>query len=129
MFDTSLLWIVLAAVGLVFGSRWAVMQRANSDYKKVKAGLPGMRSTYWHQFWRVVRVAILAAVVLAGFAIYDLRGINVDANDWLSRLRDREVTVPRVDPERHRPRNVDHEPAQNGRVICFSAECRRRNPE
>jgi hypothetical protein len=39
--------LVGLAFGFVAGMGFAVCRRAWSDYKKVKAGLPGMRSTAW----------------------------------------------------------------------------------
>lgn len=106
----SPLWIVIGLVLFALGVRWAVMRRASSDYQRTKAGLPAMRSAYWHGFWATLRAAGLILIILGALAWHNSGGP-------LSWLRHRITTVS------------DDGRAPNGDKICFSAECRRLNPE
>jgi hypothetical protein len=59
-----------------FGYLLAVARRANSDYKKVKAGLPGMRKDFWRAWWAATKVGffvILGAFLLITWAVRDVR--------------------------------------------------------
>jgi hypothetical protein len=128
--DISPLWIVAGLVLFVLGGRWAVMRRASSDYQRTKAGLPGMRSSFWHGFWAMLRVGVVVALILAGLALYDLRGRNVNPGDVLSRLRDRVPATQVKDHASPSPSAGRSDPrTKDGNVICFSAKCRRQHPE
>ncbi len=71
--------VVLVVVGGVisaFGYARAVMDRANSDYKKTKEGLPGMRKAYWAAWRQAFKFGfwvLLAAVILIFWAVRDMR--------------------------------------------------------
>jgi hypothetical protein len=61
-----------AAVIYLFGYVRAVMHRANSDYKKTKALVPGLRKDFWRIWWRACKVGFWIAVFVAvlGFWAY-----------------------------------------------------------
>lgn len=130
--DISPLWIVAGLVLFVLGVRWAVMRRASSDYQRTKAGLSGMRSTYWHGFWATLRTGVLVVLVLAGLALYNLHGRGVNPSDLLSRLRARVPAMSVGDHTKPPPTTNpvgDNQRTKTGNVICFSAACRRQHPE
>jgi hypothetical protein len=108
--EISPLWIVVGLVLFVLGMRWAVMRRAGSDHQRTKAALPGMRSAYWHGFWAMLRTATLVLIVVLVLSWNGSGG----GSTWLHNLI---------------PAGVGDGRAPNGDKICFSAECRRENPE
>ncbi len=76
--------VVLLLIGastiFSFGFAVAVVKRANSDYKKTKAGLPGMRKDFWRLWWKAVKVGFAIAIVavfLMVWAVRDIRGSNL----------------------------------------------------
>lgn len=68
--------IVFLALGAgiiyTFGYLRAVMHRANTDYKKTKAGLPAMRKAFWLSWWAAVKWGfwIAIGIVVLGFWAY-----------------------------------------------------------
>jgi hypothetical protein len=50
---TSVGFMIGIVVGFIFGAAYAVARRAWTDYRKVKASVPGMRKTAWS----LIRVA------------------------------------------------------------------------
>jgi hypothetical protein len=109
----SPLWIVVGLVLFALGVRWAVMRRASSDYQRTKAGLPALRSAYWHGFWATLRAVALVLIVALVLSWHDF-GRPASPASWLHNLI---------------PAGVGDGRAPNGDKICFSAECRRLNPE
>lgn len=59
--------LIIGGVIYAFGYARAVMHRANSDYKKTKAGLPGMRKDFWRSWWQAVKIGFW--IFVAGFAL------------------------------------------------------------
>jgi hypothetical protein len=113
--NVSPLWIVVGLVLFVVGVRWAVMRRAGSDYQRTKAGLPAMRSAYWHGFWATLRTVGLVLVVALVLSWHDFgRDSSADPASWLRNLV---------------PAGIADGETSHGDKICFSAECRRLNPE
>lgn len=73
--------ILFLAIGFgviyTFGYLRAVMHRANSDYKKTKAGLPAMRKFFWLSWWNTVKAGFWIAVgifVLGAWLFHDSKG-------------------------------------------------------
>lgn len=63
-----------------FGYLTAIMRRANTDYKKTKAILPGMRKDFWAAWWSMVKIGFWVAIgglLLISWAVHDIR----DADD------------------------------------------------
>lgn len=113
--DVSPLWVVVGLVLFVLGVRWAVMRRANDDYQRTKAMLPGMRSAYWRGFWAMLRAAGAVLFVVLVLSWHDFgRGISANPGSWLHNVI---------------PAGVSDGRAPNGDKICFSAKCRQENPE
>ncbi len=61
--------LIIAGIIYTFGYARAVFHRANSDYKKTKEGLPGMRKTVWQTAWRTVKVGF-GVLILLGILIF-----------------------------------------------------------
>ena len=58
------------------GYATAVMRRANTDYKKTKTSLPGMRKDFWSAWWQVIKVGFwvsLAGLILVAWTVHDIR--------------------------------------------------------
>jgi hypothetical protein len=113
--NISPLWLVVGLVLFALGVRWAVMRRASSDYQRTKAGLPALRSAYWHGFWAMLRAVFLVLIVTFVLSWHDL-GHSASGNpaSWLHNLI---------------PAGVGGGRPANGDKICFSAKCRELNPE
>jgi hypothetical protein len=63
----SLVALLIGSTVFSFGYLKAKVERANDDYKKTKASLPGMRKSYWNLWLSAVKVGFWVAVV--GFAL------------------------------------------------------------
>ncbi len=61
--------LIIAGIIYTFGYARAVFHRANSDYKKTKEGLPGMRKTVWQTAWRTVKVGF-GVLILLGILVF-----------------------------------------------------------
>lgn len=76
--------IVLFFGGLIFGVGylWAVMHRANTDYKATKAAVKGLRKSFWAS-WRAAMArggwVLVAFLVLLAWVIHDVRAKGDDA--------------------------------------------------
>lgn len=74
--------MLLLGGGTIFGFGYAVavMHRANSDYKKTKEGLPGMRKAYWQSWWTSVKRGTFIAVALSMLIIWVVTSNDNDAD-------------------------------------------------
>jgi hypothetical protein len=63
------LWVGLF-VGFGAGVAFQVMRRAWSDYRKVKASVPGMRKTAWSTVGGFVRTALVAIGLVVASVIW-----------------------------------------------------------
>ena len=73
---TVLIVLVIAGIIYVFGYVRAVMHRANSDYKKTKALVPGLRKGFWKAWWAAVKVGagvLIAVAILVYWGVSDAR--------------------------------------------------------
>ncbi len=73
---TLVVVIIVGGVIFALGYARAVLARANSDCKKTKAGLPGMRKEVWRAAWVMIKAGfwvMLALVVLVVWAVIDAR--------------------------------------------------------
>lgn len=78
---TVLIVLLIGSTLVSFGYLKAVMDRANSDYKKTKAGLPGLRKDFWRAWWRAVKVGFfvfVAGIVLVAWVVHDVREADAD---------------------------------------------------
>jgi hypothetical protein len=112
--DISPLWLVVGLVLFALGVRWAVMRRASSDYQKTKEALPAMRSAYWRGFWATLRAVGLVLVIALFLSWHDFGHSQGNPASWLRNLV---------------PAGIGEGRAPNGDKVCFSAQCRRENPE
>lgn len=77
----GLIVLLIGSTLIAFGYAKAVFDRANSDYKKAKAGLPDMRKTVWRTMWTMVKVGFWVVVVgfiLASWVVHDVRNADAD---------------------------------------------------
>lgn len=75
-FPTLLVVMLIGATIYAFGYARAVMHRANTDYKKTKAGLPAMRKGFWAAWWTAVKIGFwvsLALLALVAWVVSDAR--------------------------------------------------------
>lgn len=117
--DISPLWIVIGLVLFVLGVRRAISEAARRNYEQTKAAVPVLHAAARGTFWAMARTAGLVLVLLVSLTWFDLLDRNVDVGGLLSRLT----------PSSAEDRRVEDGRAKNGNVICFTAECRRQNPE
>lgn len=76
---TTLIVILIGSTLITFGYLKAVADRANSDYKKTKAGLPLMRKAFWSAFWKMIKLGFWVA--LAAFALITWIIVEAKTND------------------------------------------------
>lgn len=60
----------------VFGFLWAVMKRANTDYKATKAAVKTLRKGFWASWRAAMKAAFwifLVFVLLASWVVHDVR--------------------------------------------------------
>lgn len=74
--------IVLLTASVIFlaGYRHAVMHRANSDYKKTKAAVPGLRKGFWAAWRALIKVAFVVALIMVSLIFWWLRGAREGAD-------------------------------------------------
>jgi hypothetical protein len=76
--------ILLLAGALIFsfGFLYAVMKRANSDYKTTKAALPGLRKGFWSSWWKATKAGFWVMLIFVCLLLWWIRGgdKNADAN-------------------------------------------------
>lgn len=75
--------ILLLGSSVIFalGYAVAVVRRANIDYKKTKASLPGLRKDFWRTWRAAVKVGFWIAVaftVLVVWTVNDFRDASAD---------------------------------------------------
>lgn len=74
---TLILLLIGASLIFTFGYRVAVNRRANSDYKKTKEGLPGMRKDFWRTLWAAIKIGIglsIAFLVMTALTVAEAKG-------------------------------------------------------
>lgn len=77
----GLIVLLIGSTLITFGYLKAVMDRANSDYKKTKSGLPGMRKDFWRAWWKMVKLGIVVAIVgflMVTWIVHDVREADAD---------------------------------------------------
>lgn len=77
--------VILALVGALifsFGFLYAVMKRANRDYKTTKAALPGMRKGFWSAWWKATKAGFVVIFIFVCLLLWWIRGDDrkADAN-------------------------------------------------
>lgn len=70
---------MLCAGSTIFtlGYAWAVMKRANSDYKKTKEAVPLLRKDFWSAVGKVLKAGVLiavAALILVAWKVSEAKG-------------------------------------------------------
>jgi ABC-type Fe3+ transport system permease subunit len=59
----SLVALMIGSTVFSFGYLKAKLERANSDYKKTKQSLPGLRKSYWELWASAMKVGVWVFVV------------------------------------------------------------------
>lgn len=78
---TLIIVMLIGGTLIAFGYAKAVMDRANADYKKTKAGLPGMRKDFWRAWWTALKIGFwvfIAGCVLITWVVQDVRGADAE---------------------------------------------------
>src|SRR3712207_632034 len=94
----SLIWYLIGFITFAAGFRYAVMMRANKDYKTLKAAVKPARTTFWAAFRALVAAAFWMVLVLLILLWWVVRDVQGDTDN--------------------RP------PSPDQPVVCFSAACR-----
>lgn len=77
----GLIVLLIGSTLIAFGYAKAVFDRANSDYKKTKAGLADMRKSVWRTMWGMVKIGFwvaLAGFVLITWVVHDIKNADAD---------------------------------------------------
>jgi hypothetical protein len=80
-FPTFLIVLIIAGVIYTFGYLRAVMHRANSDYKAIKAGVKPARIGFWKAWLAAVRVGVFVLLAFGALVVwvgYEARTNNAD---------------------------------------------------
>lgn len=74
--------ILVLAASTIFLAGWrhAVMQRANSDYKKTKEALPGLRKGFWSALFAFIKVAFWVGLVMFALIAWWIRSAREDVD-------------------------------------------------
>ncbi|GAA0806790.1 hypothetical protein [Spirilliplanes yamanashiensis] len=93
--NISLLTLVLVGgILIAFGYGWAVMRRANRDYKATKGAVKSMRKGFWASFRALVKVGVFVAVAVGLIVTWNIRDARDDGATPLfpARVDDRTAT-------------------------------------
>jgi ABC-type sulfate transport system permease component len=96
---TTALTLLIGATIFILGFAWAVMRRANADYKAVKSAVKSQRSKFWSAWWTAMKrafVVLLIGGVLIIWSGYELRHNNDDADQKVPAT----VATPSAKPHR-----------------------------
>jgi hypothetical protein len=124
----SLFWYIVGFIALAVGARWAIMKRANRDYKATKGAVKNLRKSYWASLRSFVGAAVLLGAILVGLVVWVVSEVSGTSPlpSVSSTPKVAVSTAPTKAPAQPVPRE---EKAKSRTVICFSAECRRQHPE
>jgi hypothetical protein len=118
----SLFWYIVGFIALAVGARWAIMKRANRDYKTTKGAVGTLRKNFWAALRKFVSAAVLLAAILIGLVVWVVSEVQgTPLPSVFSPPTAVSSTAPTKAPAKQVPRGE--------KVICFSAECRRQHPE
>ena len=68
--------IVGAVVAYFIGYGYAVLKRANKDYRNTKALVPGLRKNLWSSFGAFLKAAAVGVVLLLALAAWVVRDVS-----------------------------------------------------
>ncbi len=57
--------LIIGGTIYAFGYARAVMHRANTDYKKTKEALPGLRKGFWAAWWTAAKAGFWILIAFA----------------------------------------------------------------
>ena len=94
---TTVLTLLIGGTIFVLGFAWAVMRRANADYKTVKKAVKSQRRNFWTAWWTAMKrafVVLLIGVGLVVWSTYEIRHSDDDADQPVPAT----VTTPSAEP-------------------------------
>jgi hypothetical protein len=122
----SLFWYIVGFIALAVGARWAIMKRANRDYKATKSAVKGLRKNFWASLRSFVGAAVLLIAILVGLVAWVASEVGGTSTPSIFSPPNVATSTAPAKPAEQ----VRRPEKSNGRtVICFSAECRRQHPE
>jgi cytochrome bd-type quinol oxidase subunit 2 len=68
--------LIVTVIVFLLGSAWAVMRRANRDYKTLKGAVPAARKTFWGSFRTMVKFGFWVAVLLLVLVAWQVRDVR-----------------------------------------------------
>ncbi len=72
--------LVVGGVLVAFGYAWAVMKRANKDYKTTKKAVSSMRKGFWSSLWVVVRLGVGVFIAVVAIIAWNVRDFQNDGD-------------------------------------------------
>lgn len=75
--------VILFLVGATIfglGFAWAVMRRANADYKNTKAAVPKLRKGFWSAWWKAMKSAAVVGFIGMCLILYWIRSADREAD-------------------------------------------------
>jgi hypothetical protein len=110
-------------IALAVGARWAVMKRANRDYKATKAAVTSLRRGFWASLRSFLGAAVVLVAILVGLVAWVVSEAGESAEPSV-------FSPPIVTTSTAPAQQVGREEkGKREKVICFSAKCRRQHPE
>lgn len=68
--------LIVTVIVFLLGAAWAVMKRANSDYKTLKNSVKPARKKFWASFRTLVKVGFGVAVLLLVLVAWQVRDVR-----------------------------------------------------
>jgi hypothetical protein len=118
----SLFWYIVGFIALAVGARWAIMKRANRDYKATKAAVKGLRKNFWASLRSFVSAVVLLIAILVGLVAWVVSEMGGTSSPSV-------FSPPNVATSTAPAKAPAQQVRRQEKIICFSAECRRQHPE
>jgi heme/copper-type cytochrome/quinol oxidase subunit 2 len=97
---TTVLTLLIGATIFVLGFAWAVMRRANADYKAVKSAVKSQRSKFWSAWWTAMKRAFLVLAIGVALIVWSGYEIRHNGDDADQHQVPTTVTSPSARPRR-----------------------------
>ena len=68
--------VVFTFFAFLMGVAWAVMKRANKDYKALKGAVKPARKTFWSSVGTVLKTGVALAILLLCVVAWQVRDVN-----------------------------------------------------
>lgn len=68
--------VVFTFFAFLLGTAWAVMKRANKDYKTLKSAVKPARKTFWSSVATMLKAGVAMAILLLCVVAWQVRDVN-----------------------------------------------------